>query len=144
MKCNYTKTLQYCRKVLSLYIFLLWAQDYCPIPEWQTQNTVRVIRVIAKPTTWKTSTVLVPSTHRIIVQKLLRKCSIKVQLHWKEYKYKLQFRCPPFSTLFYLLAFSCPYFACTQICMSECSTCAHAYSYVPLMCPLQVWVNTHM
>lgn len=124
---------------------LLWAQDYCPVPKWQTQNTVRVIRVIAKPTTWKTSTVLVPSTQHITGQKLWRKCSIKVQPQWREYKYKLQFRCPvTLSYLFYSLAFSCPYFALTQICMSESSACAHAYSYVPLMSPSQVCVNTHI
>ena len=79
---------------------LLWAQDYCPVPKWQTQTTVRVIRVIAKPTTWKTSAVLVPGTHRITVRKLWRKCSIKVPNQWKEYKYKPPFRCafPPFLT----------------------------------------------
>lgn len=46
---------------------LLQAQDYCPLPKWQTPNTVRVIRVIAKPTTWKTAPVLVAeveSCHR--------------------------------------------------------------------------------
>lgn len=84
---------------------LLWAQDYCPIPKWQTQNTVRVIRVIAKPTTWKTSTVLVPSTQPITVQRLWRKCSIKVQPLWKEYKYKLQSRCPISIFLPVLLAY---------------------------------------
>lgn len=91
---------------------LLWAQDYCPIPKWQTQNTVRVIRVIAKPTTWKTSTVLVPSTQPITVQRLWRKCSIKVQPLWKEYKYKLQSRCP--ITLF--LPVFLPYFSLSFFC----------------------------
>lgn len=68
---------------------LLWAQDYCSIPKWQTQNTVRVIRVIAKPTTWKTSTVFVPRTQPITIEKLGRKCSIKVQPQWKEYNLNL-------------------------------------------------------
>lgn len=87
---------------------LLWAQDYCPIPKWQTQNTVRVIRVIAKPTTWKTSTVLVPGTQPITDQKLRRKCSIKVQPQWKEYKYKCWSEYPftPFFTCF-RLTFPC-------------------------------------
>ncbi len=84
---------------------LLWARDYCPIPKWQTQNTVRVIRVIAKPSTWKTSTVLVPSAQPITDQRLWRKCSIKVQPLWKEYKYKLQSRCPITLFLPVLLAY---------------------------------------
>lgn len=105
MRCNYNKTLQYCWKVLSVKL-LLWAQDYCPIPKWQTQNTVRVIGVIAKPTTWKTSTVLVPSTQPITVQKLWRKCSIKVQPLWKEYKYNSSSGVLlPFCYLFYFLTF---------------------------------------
>lgn len=109
---------------------LLWAQDYCSIPKWQAQNTVRVIRVIAKPTTWKTSTVLVPRTQPITIEKLGRKCSIKVQPQWKEYNLnlssggKLQFS-------FHL----CFPFFFSHKCVSQCSTCAHAYSSVPLMFP---------
>lgn len=98
---------------------LLWAQNYCPIPMWQTQNTVRVIRVIAKPTTWKTSTVLVSSTQPITVPELRRKCSIKVQPLWKEYNSSSGVLLL-FSYLFYLLTFSFPYFALTLICMSHC------------------------
>lgn len=144
MRCNYNKTLQYCWKVLSVKL-LLWAQDYCPIPKWQTQNTVRVIGVIAKPTTWKTSTVLVPSTQPITVQKLWRKCSIKVQPLWKEYKYNSSSGVLlPFCYLFYFLTFSFLEFALTQICMSPCSTCVHAYSCVPLMSHSQVCVNTRI
>lgn len=125
---------------------LLWAQDYCPIPKWQTQNTVRVIRVIAKPTTWKTSTVLVPGTQPITVQKLRRKCSIKVQPQWKEYKYKCWSEYPftPFFTCFptYFSLFS--YLLLTQTSMSQCTTCAHAYSCFPLMSHFQVCVNPHI
>lgn len=69
MRCNYTKTLQYCQKVLTLKL-LLWAQDYCSVPKWQTQNTVTALRVIAKPTTRKTSTVLVASTQPKALEKM--------------------------------------------------------------------------
>lgn len=115
---------------------LLWAQDYCSIPKWQTQNTVRVIRVIAKPTTWKTSTVFVPRTQPITIEKLGRKCSIKVQPQWKEYNLnlssggKLQF-----SFYFYFHNLVSLIFFFSHKCVSQCSTCAHAYSSVPLMFP---------
>lgn len=96
---------------------LLWAQDYCPFPKWQPQNTVRVIRVIAKPTTWKTSTVLVPSTQTITVWKLWRKCSIKVQPLWKEYEYKPQFRCP--DTLFFPVLLACYFLFLLTHCLND-------------------------
>lgn len=121
---------------------LLWGQDYCLIPKWQTQNTVRVIRVIAKPTTWKTSTVSVPSTQPITVQKLWRKCSIKVQPQWKVYHLN-SFRChiTLFLPYFKGLIFASLVFPHTEICKSQCSTCAHAYSFVPLMFHYQVCVD---
>lgn len=72
MRCNYTKNPAIMLESSVSVKLLLWAQDYCPTPKWRTQNTVRVIKVIAKPTTWKTSTVLVPSTQPITVQKLCR------------------------------------------------------------------------
>ena len=123
---------------------LLWAQDYCPVPKWQTPNTVRVIRVIAKPTTWKTSTVLVPSTQPITVHKALeKKCSIKAQPLRKEYKYlhASSIVSRPFLTCLTCLIVPLRYFALTQICMSRCSTCAHAYSSSSLMSHSQVCVN---
>lgn len=79
MRCNYTKNPAIMLESSVCVKLLLWAQDYCPTPKWQTQNTVRVIRVIAKPTIWKTSTVLVPSTQPITVQKL---CRESVQLKY--------------------------------------------------------------
>lgn len=67
VRCNNTKIQQYRWKSSMSEKLLLRAQDYCPLPKWQTPNTVRVIRVIAKPTTWKTAPVLVAeveSCHR--------------------------------------------------------------------------------
>lgn len=123
---------------------LLWAQDYCPIPKWQTQNTVRVIRVIAKPTAWKTTTVLVTRMWPITVQRLWRKCSIKVQPQWKEYKYHLQCRC------------RCPWGSALPVWLPSLTVSLskiiykhsvqhlHMHIHMCLWCPHLKSVNTHI
>lgn len=78
----------------------------------------------------------------ITVQKLWRKCSIKVQPQWKVYHLN-SFRChiTLFLPYFKGLIFASLVFPHTEICKSQCSTCAHAYSFVPLMFHYHVCVD---
>lgn len=58
---------------------LLWDQDYCSVPKRQTQNIVTAIRIIAKATTWKTSTVLVASTQPKALEKMFNLSTTPVE-----------------------------------------------------------------
>lgn len=119
---------------------LLWAQDYCPIPKWQTQNTVRVIRVIAKPTTWKQVLYWYP-THSLSQSKSSgENVQLKYNPSGENINYKLWFRCPftlflPVLLAYFFLCLFCFYTNMYESVFNMCTCifiCSFDVSFVGL------------